>query len=310
MNFQQLPREQKMQKPEMQDDQRLPVFKKKRTRRVRPSMLMGGALLTTLLIVGTFFVFAQLNQPDLTPKLLLPQDLHLVTEISAEELEAIGQGQGVTPPSRLSQPGLSTLPVTGVDGKPFVFYHGGEYCPFCAAERWSLLIALSQFGTFSNVSRIVSSEDQIATVTLTGSHYQSLYIDLLVVEHSQNPFDADPPMTQQEKSLLSTYDVPPYVSTEVQGKIPFVDIANQYLQAGASFDMQILLDRSWLDIAHSLHDSTSATAQMVLGAANYLTAAICGVTHNQPVSVCDRPSIVSILHGLSMISRPEGSRAA
>lgn len=301
MNSQQLPHEQKIQKLEVQYDQRPSILKKRRARSVRPSMLMGGALLTMLLIVGAFFVFAQLNQPDLTPKLLLPQDLHLVTGISAEELESIGRGRGVTPPSRLSQPGLSTLPVTGVDGKPFVFYHGGEYCPFCAAERWSLLIALSQFGTFSNVSQIVSSEDQIATVTLTGSHYQSSYIDLLVVERSQNPFGADPAMTQQEKKLLSTYDVPPYVSAAVQGKIPFVDIANQYLQAGASFDMQILLDRSWLDIARSLHDSTSTTAQMVLGAANYLTAAICGATRNQPVSVCSRPSVVNILHELSMI---------
>lgn len=295
MSTQQPLREQNTQKPEKQLEKGQPILKKRRASRARPHVLIGGALLAMILIVGVFFLIAQLNQPDLAPKLLSSQDLRLVSGISVAELETVGLGQGVTPPGRIPQQGLNAAPATGADGKPFVFYHGGEYCPFCAAERWGMFIALSQFGTFSTIYQIESSEDQIATFTFTGSHYQSSYIDLLVVESSQNPFGADPAMTQQEKSLLSTYDVPPYVSADFQGKIPFLDIANQYLQAGASFDMQILFDHSWQDIARALHDTTSTIAQMVLGTANYLTAAICAATRNQPASVCNRPSIARIM---------------
>ena len=41
-------------------------------------------------------------------------------------------------------------------GKPEVLYVATEYCPFCAAQSWPLIIALSHFGQFSglNVSRM------------------------------------------------------------------------------------------------------------------------------------------------------------
>jgi hypothetical protein len=32
-----------------------------------------------------------------------------------------------------------------------MLYIGAEYCPYCAAERWPLVMALSKFGTFSNL---------------------------------------------------------------------------------------------------------------------------------------------------------------
>ncbi len=34
-------------------------------------------------------------------------------------------------------------------GKPEVLFVGAEFCPFCAAERWPLIVALSRFGHFS-----------------------------------------------------------------------------------------------------------------------------------------------------------------
>ena len=32
-------------------------------------------------------------------------------------------------------------------GLPEMLYMGAEYCPFCAAERWAMVMALSKFGT-------------------------------------------------------------------------------------------------------------------------------------------------------------------
>ena len=44
-------------------------------------------------------------------------------------------------------------PLTARTGKkkPELLYIGAEYCPYCAASRWPLIIALSRFGTFKGL---------------------------------------------------------------------------------------------------------------------------------------------------------------
>ena len=48
----------------------------------------------------------------------------------------------------------------------------------------------------------------------------------------------------------------------------------------------MLQGKTWAQIAAALHDPSSAIAQGALGAANYMTAAICKMTGDQPASVC------------------------
>ena len=63
-----------------------------------------------------------------------------------------------------------------------VVYVGGEYCPYCAAERWAMVMWLSRFGTFTNLHEIQSSSNDIDantnTFTFYKSSYTSQYIDL------------------------------------------------------------------------------------------------------------------------------------
>ena len=49
-------------------------------------------------------------------------------------------------------PASIDAPALTADGKPEVLYVGAEYCPFCAAERWPVVVALSRFGTWSGLS--------------------------------------------------------------------------------------------------------------------------------------------------------------
>jgi hypothetical protein len=65
-----------------------------------------------------------------------------VTSVSNSTLSAVGQGQGAAGLTSVS----GTLLTSG--GKPEVLYMGGDFCPFCAAERWSIIMALSRFGTW------------------------------------------------------------------------------------------------------------------------------------------------------------------
>ena len=62
-----------------------------------------------------------------------------------------------------------------VGGKPEVLFIGAEYCPYCAAERWALVMALSKFGTFSNVMGVISSSTDVNANTPTFSLYHSGY---------------------------------------------------------------------------------------------------------------------------------------
>jgi len=48
----------------------------------------------------------------------------------------------------------------------------------------------------------------------------------------------------------------------------------------------VLAHLSWATIANDLSNPNSAVAKAVDGTANYITAAICKMTGNQPASAC------------------------
>ena len=77
-----------------------------------------------------------------------------VTNVPASTLDKIGDGGGAF--TGKIPPVNGGTPLTA-NGKPEMLYMGAEYCPYCAAERWSMIVALSRFGTFSGLSTVHSS---------------------------------------------------------------------------------------------------------------------------------------------------------
>jgi hypothetical protein len=178
-----------------------------------------------------------------------------------------------------------------------MLYIGAEYCPYCAAERWAMVVALSRFGTFKGLSTThSSSSDQFPntpTWTFYKSTYTSKYLTFAGVEETTNKLASDgqsyTPLqtpTSAQEALLTKYDAPPYVSSSSKGAIPFVDIGNKYMISGASYSPQLLQGKTWSQIGTALKDPTSPIAKAIDGTANYITAAICKVTGNQPASAC------------------------
>jgi hypothetical protein len=78
------------------------------------------------------------------------------------------------------------------------------------------------------------------------------------------------------------------------GAIPFVDLADQYMISGASYDIGVLRGQTVDSIANSLADPTSPTARAILGSANTITAALCTATGGNPSQVCGQPSIKAL----------------
>jgi hypothetical protein len=191
----------------------------------------------------------------------------------------------------------SPAALTGPGGEPQLFYFGAEYCPYCAAQRWSVVIALSRFGTFSNLHITMSdstADDYPDTHTFTfyGSTYSSSYLDFAPVENadrSDNPLQA--PTTAQQ-ALIATYDVAPYSSQD--SGIPFMDLANRYIISGTAINPQLLQGMTWQQIAATLSDAQNQVAEQIIGNANWLTAGICKVTDGEPGSVCGSAPISTL----------------
>ena len=222
------------------------------------------------------------------------------TSVPAATMDRIGAGHVSAPPKA-----ISGAPLTS-GGKPEVLYIGAEYCPYCAAERWAMVVALSRFGTFSGLqvthSAAVNGAGQAelypntATWTFAHATFASNYLTFTPVETYTNVPDPATgfytPLqtpTKEQLALLEKYD------SASGGDIPFIDYGNKYLIVGASYDPGVLAGLNWNQIAAALHNPGSPVAAGVLGTANYMTAAICGLSHDQPASACT--SVVKSLQG-------------
>jgi hypothetical protein len=188
-------------------------------------------------------------------------------------------------------------PLKGANGKPEVFYFGAEYCPYCAAERWSLIMAMSRFGEYKDLRLMKSGDAPEAfpntnTFTFQHSTYTSQYVDWASVETANRNGAALQTPTSDQLAIVNKYDAPPY--TDQQGSIPFVTYANQYITIGAGFQNSSIQDLTWQEIAAKLSNPDDPVTKNIVGNANYLTAAICQSTNNEPATVCQAAPIPDI----------------
>ncbi|MFI6826563.1 MULTISPECIES: DUF929 family protein [unclassified Kribbella] len=197
-------------------------------------------------------------------------------------------------------PSAITAPPLTAGGKPKVLYIGAEYCPFCAAERWPVTVALSRFGTFSNLGTTHSSASDVfpntPTLSFHGAKYTSQYLTFTGVETTTNqqvngqyaPLDTP---TAEDQKTFDTYNAPPYVKEG--GSIPFVDLGGKFVASGASYSPEILAGKTQAEVAAALKDPSSPIAKAIVGSSNLYTAALCQVTGNQPSNVCSSAAVTA-----------------
>jgi hypothetical protein len=184
-------------------------------------------------------------------------------------------------------------PVLTSKGLPEIVYVGAEYCPYCAAERWSTIIALNRFGSFKGLTLMKSSSGDVfpntSTFSFKGATYTSKYFVFNATEtqdRNQQPLDTPP---TEAMAAFNTYDTAPY--TNQPGGIPFVSYANQYVTTAGPYQPTMLQNLTWDQIASQLNNPNSDVTKSIVGTANYETAAICKVTNDEPASVCKTPYI-------------------
>ena len=213
-----------------------------------------------------------------------------VAGVPAATFDAVGAGTATGLSATSGQPLLTS------GGKPEVLYMGGEFCPFCAAERWALTAALSRFGTFTGLSLIHSSPTDAypntPTLSFHGSRYSSKYVAFTPVEWFGEADDASSPfghVTLENPTAAQTALFDKYAN----GSIPFVDLGNQYLVPQAQFLPSALAGMTWSQVATAMRTPSSPVAKDIDGAANKLTASICKLTNGQPGAVCSSAGVVA-----------------
>ena len=284
---------------------------RKRLRRGWNQKYMIGIVVALIAVIIAVFVIIsnlQSNQSAQGPTLASSQVFNAVTHVDPNLLNSVGTDSVQNNFQVMKSSGSIPLkPLLGPTGKPEVLYIGAEYCPYCAEERWSLVVALSRFGTFSQLYQTTSSSTDAypnsPTFTFLSSLYKqplytSQYIDFVPVEtlgnvqNSDGSYPALQKLTNEQQRIFNTYDAPPYTTNA--GSIPFLDVGNKFVSIGLGYSSQDISGMSWSDIANGLSSSSSTASQHILAAANYLTAALCIVTNQQPASVCSTSTIQNI----------------
>jgi thiol-disulfide isomerase/thioredoxin len=273
----------------------------KRAEQRRRLFITGGAVLGVIVIVVAFILVKSMSSPSTTPtataRTPLPASVaNQVTNVPASALATVGKGSVLqfnpVPITKVTGPALTS------NGKPEMLYIGAEYCPYCAATRWSMAVALSRFGTLSKpLHGIHSSSSDVypdtATLTFYKTGYNSKYLVFTPVENENINRSLLQPTTSQQNQVWARYEPDP-----TQRGYPFISFGNKYVLKTPIYNPAVLKGLTWSQIAADLHNPSSPVAQGVLGGANYITAAICKMTNNQPASVCAAPSITAAAGGL------------
>jgi hypothetical protein len=206
----------------------------------------------------------------------------LATSYEAGQAAASDGSAGFNMPTVVSAEDQAEYGKLQSAGKPEVLYMGAEYCPHCANVRWPLALALSKFGTFSDLQVITSSESSVPTLSFVGSSFDSDHVAFTPIELEDQQSKPLEKGTDAQMQLLGALGKSSY---------PFVDFGGLHVQSGDSFANSPFVGMSHTDIASALAKSPDAPdlstmpGQVDAVAGSYI-AAICDLTGDQPAKVC------------------------
>src|SRR5579863_5675586 len=160
-----------------------------RAERRRRILLASGSVVVVLAVVLVFVIVKLNHKPNSATGVsngptgsALTAVVGKVTSVPASTLDTVGTGNGLVTGKPTTISGSTLM----ANGKPEMLYVGAEYCPYCAAERWAMIVALSRFGTFSGVATVHSAvtngagstepDPDTPTWTFVNAKYTSPYL--------------------------------------------------------------------------------------------------------------------------------------
>jgi hypothetical protein len=264
----------------------------RKTEQRRRIYAVTGSVVGVLVIIAAIFIVKsfQTHAKQGGTGSLTSSTFKGVTTVPAATLSSVGAGP--LPATGLPIKGITDNVLTS-SGKPDMLYIGAEFCPYCAAMRWSMAVALSRFGTLGPLSGIHSSSTDVdpntATLTFKNQKYSSKYLTFTPIENEDVNHKPLQKTTKAQQALWSKWD-----SSNGGLGYPFIDFGGKIVLTGPLYNPAVLKGLTWSQISNQLSNPNSTVTKNVLGAANYVTAAICKMTNGTPSTVCKAGAIPSI----------------
>ena len=182
-----------------------------------------------------------------------------------------------------------------LENKQYFLYVGAQFCPFCAAERWSIVKALANFGTWSGLGPDTSADEEagfskIPTYSLLNAKYESQYISFghkEPADRSGKPFPGQE-LTDFEKQWNDKYNP--------KGGIPFLFLGGKYIQLSSGFSPGLLSGKTYAQVKADVDSNVNTPYVIAINKeADILTAYLCKSTNNQPSAICTDPRIAQLV---------------
>jgi len=181
-------------------------------------------------------------------------------------------------------------------GKTLVFFLGAGFCPFCAAERWSIVEALKNFGTWQDLQEDFSAEKDekylnIPTFNFVNASYSSSYVEFQAIETADRHFNAMDNEGKDQYDILENYN-PDQI-------IPFTLIDGQFMQAGSGYSPKLFEGLDHNRVREQILDPKSTLGSSIKNETAFLMALICSTLKNFTGEGCNNSRITELVKQIS-----------
>jgi Domain of unknown function (DUF929) len=167
---------------------------------------------------------------------------------------------------------VSNQPLKRPSGKTLIFFMGAGFCPFCASERWAIVSALSNFGSWQGIVETASADHDekylnIPTANFVTAKYTSDYVELVGREIADRYFEPLQELDERDYEILDTFN-PDQI-------IPFLLIDGQFMQVGSGYSPQLLEGMNHAKVKEEVQNLESRVGKAIKTEADNITALIC-----------------------------------
>lgn len=186
---------------------------------------------------------------------------------------------------------INDQPLKRSSGKSLVYFMGAGFCPFCAAERWAIVNALSRFGKWEGLVEDKSADHDekylnVPTMNFAKASYTSQYVEFAGKEISDRNFEPLQELDDKDYEILDVYN-PDQI-------IPFLLVDGRFMQVGAGYSPQLIENMSHEAVRAELNKPDSAIGKAMRAEIDNITALICHSIAGKGPS-CTEESVKSLV---------------
>jgi thiol-disulfide isomerase/thioredoxin len=185
---------------------------------------------------------------------------------------------------------ITDEPLKRSTGKSLVFFMGAGFCPFCAAERWAIVEALKNFGTWEGLVEDMSAgHDEkylnVPTLNFASAKYSSQFVEFVGRETADRNFEPLQELDAKDYEILDTFN-PDQI-------IPFLLVDGQFMQVGAGYSPKLIEGMDHSAVRSELQDPSSEIRKAIRDEIDNITALICKSIGEKTES-CEKEKIRSL----------------